>query len=104
MKTLPFNYAERDLEALDKAGSYYTRHVMALTSENLYNKSDIAAELAWRDMEIDRLKADVKVMEGFADLWYYAEEHALEFETIVATYIPSRWMNELANRKRNRGE
>ena len=47
-------YAERDVIAL---GDYYIRHVSAMTSEGLHFKSDIAAELAWRDAEIDRLKA-----------------------------------------------
>jgi len=52
-------YAERDAIALDRAGGYYLRHVYAMTKEGLHGKSDIAAELAFRDMEIDRLKAEV---------------------------------------------
>jgi hypothetical protein len=31
---------------------YYLRHVSAMTSEALHSKSDIAAELAWRDARI----------------------------------------------------
>ena len=50
-------YAHRDIMGIDKAGGYYCRHVSAMTGEGLHSKSDIAAELAWRDMEIDRLKA-----------------------------------------------
>ena len=42
--------------AMDLAGNYYIRHVSAMTREGLHSKSDIAAELAWRDLEIDRLK------------------------------------------------
>ena len=45
-------YAERDLMAL---GEYYTRHVDATTREGLRAKTDIAAELAHRDMLIDKL-------------------------------------------------
>lgn len=37
-------------------GSYYLRHVMAMTSEDLHSKADIAGELAHRDIEIDNLK------------------------------------------------
>ena len=51
-------YAERDHMALDEAGNYYCRHVSAMTAEGLHAKSDIAAELAWRDMEIARLKRE----------------------------------------------
>jgi hypothetical protein len=47
-------YARRDHMALDQAGGYYMRHVMAMTAEGLHAKSDIAAELAFRDAEIDR--------------------------------------------------
>lgn len=49
-------YADRDIMELDKAGNYYCRHVSAMTGEGLHSKGDIAAELAYRDMEIDRLR------------------------------------------------
>lgn len=49
-------YAERDLMAMDFAGDHYCRHVSAMTSEQLHSKSDIAAELGWRDMQIASLK------------------------------------------------
>lgn len=47
-------YADRDHMEL---GDYYVRHVSAMTGEALHSKSEIAAELAWRDREIDRLRA-----------------------------------------------
>jgi len=47
-------YAKRDHMA---QGEHYTRHVSALTGEGLWLKSEIAAELAHRDMEIERLRA-----------------------------------------------
>lgn len=47
-------YAGRDIRAL---GSYYMRHVCAMTAEDLHSKSDIAAELAWRDALIDEMLA-----------------------------------------------
>ena len=47
-------YAERDHVG---QGDYYTRHVSAMTGEKLHAKSAIAAELAHRDIEIERLRA-----------------------------------------------
>lgn len=48
-------YAERDAIAL---GQLYVDHVCAMTSEELHEKSDIAAELAWRDARIQALQED----------------------------------------------
>lgn len=53
-------YGERDIEALDDAGDYYMRHVMAMTGEGLHSKGDIAAELGHRDMQIDALERQAK--------------------------------------------
>ncbi|MEB5837069.1 hypothetical protein MXF26_12485 [Pantoea dispersa] len=50
------HYAERDLLEMDRAGEFYGNHVMAMTAEQLHSKSDIAAELGWRDMQIANLK------------------------------------------------
>lgn len=49
-------YADRDIVAL---GDHYTRHVLAMTREQLHDKAAIAAELAYRDAEIERLQKDV---------------------------------------------
>ena len=49
-------YGERDLMAMDIAGNHYCRHVSAMTREGLDSKSDIAAELGWRDMQIAALQ------------------------------------------------
>lgn len=49
-------YSRRDPISL---GEHYTRHVAAMTEEDLRAKSDIAAELAWRDTEIERLQGVV---------------------------------------------
>ena len=53
-------YGERDIMALDEAGGYYMRHVMAMTGEGLHGKSAIAAELGHRDMQIDVLIQQAK--------------------------------------------
>lgn len=50
-------YAERDLMGMDVAGNHYCRHISAMTREQLHSKSDIAAELGWRDLQIAELKA-----------------------------------------------
>lgn len=56
-------YAKRDHMAMDRAGGYFYRHMSAMTGEGLHNKSHIAGELGWRDMEIDRLKKQVERFE-----------------------------------------
>lgn len=38
---------------------HYSAHVSAMTSEGLHSKSDIASELAFRDKEIARLRAEL---------------------------------------------
>jgi hypothetical protein len=52
-------YAKRDHMAQDAAGGYYIRHVEAMTAEGLHEKSDIAGELAHRDIQITRLRREV---------------------------------------------
>ncbi len=52
-------YAERDAMALDAAGGYYLKHILAMTGEGLHAKSDIAAELGWRDFKLEELRVAV---------------------------------------------
>ena len=54
-------YAERDVEL---QGQYYFDHIMAMTGEDLHSKSAIAAELAHRDIQIEALKLEIKILEG----------------------------------------
>jgi len=49
-------YPQRDSEAL---GEFYLMHVSAMTAEGLHSKSDIAAQLAWRDARIAELEAAI---------------------------------------------
>lgn len=53
-------YKERDIIELDLIGGHYARHVNAMTDEGLISKSDIAAELAARDAEIEFLRMRLK--------------------------------------------
>lgn len=55
-------YQERDAFELDKACGFYSRHVMAMTSEQLHSKSAIAAELGHRDMRIDKLEKELQAL------------------------------------------
>ena len=52
-------YHSRDPIAL---GVHYARHLQAMTEEGLHSKADIAAELAWRDVQIERLWAEVSTL------------------------------------------
>jgi len=53
-------YATRDIISQEP---YYSKHVFALTAENLHSKSDIAAELAHRDITIAELKNLIQWMQ-----------------------------------------
>ena len=48
-------YADRDIMG---QRDHYAKHVQAMTSENLHCKSDIAAELAHRDIRIAEIEKD----------------------------------------------
>lgn len=73
------HYAERDIF---KQGDYYTKHVSAMTGEALYSKSAIAAELAHRDIEIDRLRA---ALQPFANVggWFFARPEVPDETPVV---------------------
>lgn len=51
-------YAKRDVI---KLGNYFSEHMMHMTSERLHDKGEIAAELAIRDMWIDKLARSLDV-------------------------------------------
>ena len=57
-------YSERDII---EQGDHYSRHTSAMTGEGLHSKSDIAAELAHRDIEIERLQARVSELYSALD-------------------------------------
>ena len=60
-------YKERDLMKLDKDGNWYSTHVRAMTAEDLRSKSDIAAELGFRDKKIADLEAYIVELEADAN-------------------------------------
>ena len=65
-------YAERDASELDDVGGYYIRHVSAMTKEGLHSKGDVAAELGFRDMQIDTLTKQrddlLEALQGMVDI------------------------------------
>lgn len=60
-------YKGRDIEALDDEGDYYSKHVSAITEEGLLSKREIAAELAYRDSVIDKMRAALLFYVGEAE-------------------------------------
>ena len=54
-----YKIGDRDIIQLDIDGDYYFKHILAMTDESLHSKSDIAAELGWRDREIQKLKNEI---------------------------------------------
>ena len=56
---MKLHYAERDIENQ----KYYGDHICAMKGEGLHDKSDIAAELAYRDEIIDELNAEIEALE-----------------------------------------
>jgi len=69
-------YKERDPMALDAAGGYYFRHANAMTGEKLHAKSEIAAELGYRDMLIDDL---VTVLRAVLPLLHTGDELPMDY-------------------------
>lgn len=57
-------YEDRDIVA---QGMFYIKHVSAMTAEKLHAKSDIAAELAYRDMRITELEAELTAIKAQAE-------------------------------------
>ena len=44
--------------------SHYDKHISAMTREKLDSKSDIAAELGWRDWQIEQLNERIKELKS----------------------------------------
>ena len=76
-------YAERNIEETKALNDAYCKHINAMTTEDLYSKSDIAAELAWRDVQIEQLtkeleeanKWKIAVIDRAIVNWSYKKEH-----------------------------
>lgn len=73
-------YAERDHE---KQGEHYMTHVSAMTGEALHGKSAIAAELAHRDIEMERQPIETAPKDGSA---FVGLKNRLSFRTRYSNY------------------
>ena len=75
-------YAERDIIGMDSKGGHYCRHISAMTREGLHRKSDIAAELGFRDMVIAELEAKCAALaaetHGFKRFFMFAINAAFD--------------------------
>lgn len=57
MSDKQYGHKVKFLECVD-AFKCYSKHTMAMTAEGLHEKSDIAHELTYRDLQIERLQAE----------------------------------------------
>jgi len=74
-------YDERDAFDMDQGGGYYMRHVKEMTPEQMESKSDIDAELAWRDMQIDELQQKLDaIIGGFDEAIRHKDRLAAELD------------------------
>lgn len=80
-------YAPRNIVA---QGQTYLDHVAAMTREGLHAKSDIAAELAHRDLEIERLRNGLKF---YAERCHFVWHDASVWDT-VSGEPPNFWEDE----------
>ncbi|WP_339118899.1 hypothetical protein [Halomonas sp. BMC6] len=92
-------YSQRDIMALDRQGNYYSRHLSAMTGEQLHDKSDIAAELAWRDAKIDQLRAHLAdIANPITKLQREASESDCKLDGHQARILANdaHWLQDLA--------
>lgn len=54
-------YKDRDIMD-EKLSGHYVTHLFAMTKEGLHDKTDIAAELAYRDMVIEDLRETIELL------------------------------------------
>ncbi|MBV4365873.1 hypothetical protein [Erwinia phyllosphaerae] len=89
-------YALRDAMKMDMAGNHYSRHVSAMTREELNSKSDIAAELGWRDWQIAKLQQQVKELAAENALIHTEPSFAAMMQALDAFFadegVPERAM------------
>ena len=60
-------YADRNGRSLEP---HLSRHMLAMTEEELHNKGDIAIELAWRDQQIQLLREAGAELLRADDAWH----------------------------------
>jgi len=81
-------YAQRDIEL---QCNYYTRHVMAMTAEGLHSKSDIAAELAHRDIQLEAAETLAEAMDNWCAVGVGEGEGDAISATLAMTEALANW-------------
>ncbi|EPT0835232.1 hypothetical protein ACVT81_004431 [Yersinia enterocolitica] len=71
--------------------NHYGVHIHAMTAENLHSKSDIAVELAWRDLRIEQLITQLEAAQK--ELFDF---HNQEFQQRLANAEHQLYMKDLA--------
>jgi len=78
-------YAKRTPSELEP---WFSRHMEAMTAEDLHWKGDIAMELAWRDKQIGMLKKHVN------GLMAVVESQQAKIDRIMLEYCPEEMTEE----------
>lgn len=75
---------------------HYTAHVNHMTTEDLRSKSDIAVELAWRDLRIEQLVGENAVMlKLLTDISENHSEFVDEGDGYMCASIPLDYVSEI---------
>ncbi|EOX5554806.1 hypothetical protein HL273_20580 [Yersinia enterocolitica] len=76
--------------------NHYGVHIHAMTKEDLHSKSDIAVELAWRDLLIERLTSENAVMLNLlTDISENHSEFVDESDDYMYASIPLDYVSEI---------
>ncbi|ENB6687588.1 hypothetical protein ABEH50_004028 [Yersinia enterocolitica] len=76
--------------------NHYGVHIHAMTAENLHSKSDIAVELAWRDLRIEQLIAQLEAAQK--------EIHDLKMKLSDAGCLLVEWKHRVEKAEKELGD
>jgi len=79
-------YEERDFIDDPAIAKWFTKHMMAMTEEDLLSKVAIAAELAYRDSEIEKLIMSLERL---------ANEFDSKHSVVASRYVAERLLTLL---------
>lgn len=82
-------YKQREFNDRDWQNHYF-KHVNAMTAEGLHSKSDIAAELAFRDSVVERYRAALEQIK-----LYHENIHGAKASTFIAYDIACKALEEV---------
>ncbi|HHH9668579.1 TPA: hypothetical protein ACQYEN_004767, partial [Yersinia enterocolitica] len=76
--------------------NHYGVHIHAMTAENLHSKSDIAVELAWRDLRIEQLITQLEAAQK--------ENHDLKMKLSDAGCLLVEWKKRVEKAEKERDD